>query len=109
MMADNGKQTTPLGINYREGFYSKQAIEKEIFPLLIQKSDASYFIPSLCGKVIRRQLFLDNVLANENVTIGKMVRVSYHVYFTQIQCIYLKNVFTFTDTTASLQQRVKSV
>lgn len=71
MMADNGKQTTPLGINYREGFYSKQAIEKEIFPLLIQKSDASYFIPSLCGKVIRRQLFLDNVLANENVTIGE--------------------------------------
>lgn len=71
MLADNGKQTTPLGINYREGFYSKQAIEKEIFPLLIQKSDASYFIPSLCGKVIRRQLFLDNVLANENVTIGE--------------------------------------
>lgn len=71
MLADNGKQTTPLGINYREGFYSKQAMEKEIFPLLIQKSDASYFIPSLCGKVIRRQLFLDNVLANENVTIGE--------------------------------------
>lgn len=71
MLADNGKQTTPLGINYREGFYSKQAIEKEIFPLLIHKSDASYFIPSLCGKVIRRQLFLDNVLANENVTIGE--------------------------------------
>lgn len=71
MLADNGKQTTPLGINYREGFYSKQAIEKEIFPLLIQKSDASYFIPSLCGKVIRRQLFLDNILANENVTIGE--------------------------------------
>lgn len=71
MLADNGKQTTPLGINYREGFYSKQAIKKEIFPLLIQKSDASYFIPSLCGKVIRRQLFLDNVLANENVTIGE--------------------------------------
>ena len=46
-------------------------MEKEIFPLLIQKSDASYFIPSLCGKVIRRQLFLDNVLANENVTIGE--------------------------------------
>lgn len=71
MLADNGKQTTPLGINYREGFYSKQAMEKEIFPLLIQKSDASYFIPSLCGKVIRRQLFLDNVLVNENVTIGE--------------------------------------
>lgn len=71
MLADNGKQVTPLGINYREGFYSKQAIEKEIFPLLIQKSDASCFIPSLCGKVIRKQLFLDNVLANKNVTIGE--------------------------------------
>ncbi|MFR2563744.1 MAG: glycosyltransferase family 2 protein [Anaerovoracaceae bacterium] len=71
MLADNGKQTTPLGVNYREGYYSKKAIEKEIFPSLIQKSDASYFIPSLCGKAIKRQLFLDNVLANENVTIGE--------------------------------------
>ena len=71
LLADNGKRIMPLGVNYREGYYSKEGIVKEIFPSLIQKNDASYFIPSLCGKVIRKQLFWDNILANENVAIGE--------------------------------------
>lgn len=71
MLVDNGKKITKLGVNYREGYYSKKDIEKEIFPLLIQKNDATYFIPSLCGKVIKKELFLNNILANENVTIGE--------------------------------------
>ena len=58
-------------LNYRYGYYSRQDIEKEIFPMLIQKSDASYFAPSLCGKAIKKELFSNNALINRECTIGE--------------------------------------
>ncbi len=42
----------------RSGFYSKEQIEVEIFPELIQTVNATYFAPALWGKAIKRELFL---------------------------------------------------
>jgi glycosyltransferase involved in cell wall biosynthesis len=41
----------------RVGYYSRTDIENEVFPMLIQKEDASYFAPSLCGKAIETELY----------------------------------------------------
>lgn len=47
-----------IPIDSPEAFYSRKEIEDLIFPSLVQKQDASYFRPELCGKVIKRSLFL---------------------------------------------------
>lgn len=39
------------------GFYCRKDIETIIFPMLIQKEDATYFAPSLCGKAIKTELY----------------------------------------------------
>lgn len=41
----------------RVGYYSRQDIEKEIFPELIQTVNAGYFSPNLCGKAIKTDLY----------------------------------------------------
>jgi len=41
----------------RAGYYSREEIEKEIFPQLIQTVDASYFTPTLWAKAIRKDLY----------------------------------------------------
>ena len=45
---------------YRKGYYSKNNIKKEIFPLLIQDNNASYFAPTLAAKAIKRELYTLN-------------------------------------------------
>ena len=42
---------------YRKGYYSKDNIKKEIFPLLIQDNNASYFAPSVCAKAFKKDLY----------------------------------------------------
>ena len=46
----------------RVGFYSKQNIIEEIFPMLIQRENATYFAPSLCGKAIKTELYKEQQL-----------------------------------------------
>lgn len=41
----------------RIGYYSKQDMEKEIFPELIQTVNARYFSPNLWGKAIKTELY----------------------------------------------------
>lgn len=40
----------------RSGFYSREDIVREVFPVLIQGEDATYFPPSLWAKAFRREL-----------------------------------------------------
>lgn len=58
-------------IPYRTGLYTKDDLEAEIFPILIQSEDANYFIPSLWGKIIKRSLLLENLLVNKYAVIGE--------------------------------------
>lgn len=71
MMYGTSKKYIPSELPYRTGFYSKADIESVIFPTLIKKSDASCFIPSLCGKAIRKSLFVQNLLVNELAMMGE--------------------------------------
>lgn len=56
---------------YRKGYYTKSDLEKEIFPMLIQRKDAVYFHSSVWGAIIKRSLFLENILSNKHATIGE--------------------------------------
>ena len=44
-------------VNNAPGYYSREDIVRIIFPMLIQKEDATYFAPSLCGKAIKTELY----------------------------------------------------
>lgn len=68
---DSRGQVKNKPLAYRYGFYTKDNIETEIFPLLIAKENAAYFVPSLCGKIIKKHLFLENALTDRECTIGE--------------------------------------
>lgn len=71
MYYGDGKKYKKVPVDYRYGYYSKSDIESEIFPSLIQKSDVTYFMPSLCGKAIKKELFRNYALVDRRCTIGE--------------------------------------
>ena len=56
---------------YRKGWYSRENIETEIFPILIQSEKCEYFHPSVCGAIFNRNLLLQNMIANDKASIGE--------------------------------------
>lgn len=58
-------------LQQKAGYYNRKRMEKEIFPILIQQGNAAYFSPSLCNKAIKRELLVENFLADRLVTIGE--------------------------------------
>lgn len=87
---DNGKSVKMVKFPFRDGYYSKKDMEKEIFPSLIQKEDASYFPPSIWGKAIKKEIFLDNVFANEKAKIGEDIACT-------IPCLFNSNSLYILD------------
>ncbi|OWV05269.1 MULTISPECIES: glycosyltransferase family 2 protein [unclassified Fibrobacter] len=87
---------TPKGLFYKSvscapGLYSKEQIEKSIYPNLIQGVRGNYFSPSLWGKSFRRELFLQNMLSNTNAVFGEDFACS-------IACIYnSESLFIMSD------------
>lgn len=55
----------------RIGYYSREQMEKEIFPLLIQSEYATYFRPSLWAKAIKREIQQQQQLVDCVVNIGE--------------------------------------
>ena len=56
----------------RPGYYNRNQIVNEIFPMLIENKDALYFAPSLCGKAIKRELYIENQMNVDNqIVIGE--------------------------------------
>ena len=78
-------------INYREGKYNKEQIEKEIFPTLITGESGLRFPPSIWSKVFKRELLapVQNDLPNE-IIIGEDSCISYVLLF-QAESIYVSH------------------
>ena len=57
ILSSEDKQIRKI-LPYRKGFYSKDNIKNEIFPLLIQDSNATYFAPTLWAKAFKRELYI---------------------------------------------------
>lgn len=94
MICDNGREMIPCELPYKDGFYTREDIERVIFPELIQSNCAEYFAPSLCAKAIRKELFMENVLSNKLVPIGEdgacVIPCVYHCrsMFVLKECFY---------------------
>lgn len=48
---------------WRPGLYDRRRMEEEIFPALIERRDAVYFPPSVCGKAVRRERYVPHQMA----------------------------------------------
>ncbi len=68
---DSNEKYIKSELNERFGFYNRDEMVKEIFPHLIQSADGKYFSPSLCGKVIKKELLIKYILSNKLATIGE--------------------------------------
>lgn len=77
---DDSYQYTSLN-NYHQGLYNKQQIEEMIFPTMIWNiTKCTYGIdPSICNKIIKKDLLLDelNKVKNLNIFYGQDVAVMY--------------------------------
>lgn len=51
-----GQNTVKCGMNFDTGYYDRGDIIKKIFPYLMQKSNATYFMPSFWAKAFKRNL-----------------------------------------------------
>lgn len=76
--------------NMIPGFYSKERILKDIFPMLIQNNRAQYYPPGLCGEVIRRDLLHGNMITTREAVIGEDMACT-------IPCIYHANTLYILD------------
>ncbi len=71
----DGKKSQPA---YREGAYSREQIENEIFPTLVTGSDGKRFPPSVWGKAFKRELVSEIQLdVPDKICIGEDSCVSY--------------------------------
>lgn len=71
MAVESSDGFSKIDFGCREGYYCRNDIEKIIFPFIIHGIDAKYFIPSLCGKIIKTKLFNEFVLADKKASIGE--------------------------------------
>lgn len=97
-----------IPFKFRHGFYSKKDIETEIFPSLIQKEDATYFAPSLCGKAIRTELFLENVLSERNCTMGEDGACTIPCVFNSNSLVILEECFYYYRYNANSATKSKN-
>lgn len=55
-----------------EGYYDRNRLSKEIFPILIENEYGESFNTNLCGKVIKKEIYLLNQeKINDKITIGE--------------------------------------
>lgn len=87
---DESKNVTNI-LPYRKGIYSREELEKEIFPLLIQNNKAEYFAPSVWAKAYRADLYKKMQQAvDDRIKIGEDGACT-------IPCIYHASSLYVTD------------
>ena len=61
-------------LNYRHGYYNREQIEKEIFPMLIASETLTIFTPTLWAKAFKREIYMSQQLAvSTQIKIGEDV------------------------------------
>jgi glycosyltransferase involved in cell wall biosynthesis len=109
MKVENKQGVRSFELPYRFGYYEKMDIANEIFPSLIQTIDAKYFPPSLCGKAIKRELFMRYNLVDEKATIGEdgacIIPCIFHANSMYLikECFYF---YRYNDNSATKGKKV---
>ena len=79
-------------VGVRCGYYHREQIEKEIFPILIEGSNGVYFAPSLWAKVFKRDIYYQQQLVDAVVSIGEDIACVKPCIF------HSKSMYVFNDT-----------
>lgn len=65
-------QDNPLKVKFPYGLYDRNQIIKQIFPHLIEDKNAKYFPNNLCGKAIKRDIYIsEQLLVDDKIKIGE--------------------------------------
>jgi len=74
----NEKQIKYYPYNFKEGYYDKESIKKNIFPYLIRNINGFYLSPTVWGKAFKRELYLPfQEKIDERITISEDACVTY--------------------------------
>lgn len=105
---EGGRKDRPL--KNREGFYSRQDIQKEIFPELIQTANAEYFSPSIWGKAIKTELYRKQQLCvDDRLKIGEDGACTIPcVYHAQSMYILRECMYYYWDNNSSMTRNRKA-
>ena len=90
-------------VGVRCGYYHREQIEKEIFPILIEGSNGVYFAPSLWAKVFKRDIYYQQQLVDAVVSIGEDIACVKPCIF------HSKSMYVFNDTLYYYRQNPTSM
>lgn len=104
------KECLPRIMKFEAGYYDRARIEKEIFPYLLQSKDAQYFLPSVCAKAFRREMYRDIQLKIDPViTLGEDRAVSIPcIYRSSSICILCDCLYYYRFNTQSITKSRKA-
>lgn len=108
----NGNSNVQPVVRYRRrcGYYNKNDIIDEIYPMLIQKDDATYFPPSLCGKAIKTVLYKEQQMKVPNsIIIGEDGACTIPCIYRANSLYIMKEYLYFYRQNASSMTRKKKV
>lgn len=80
---------------YGEKFYSREELEKEIFPVLFEAEDGEYFPPSIWSKAIKRDLYEkcqnnvdDRIAIGEDIACTRQAVFKAKNMYVMRECLY---------------------
>lgn len=110
IVIETEKSRIPLHISMPGGFYNKERLKKEIYPIMLfsEAENSPAIAPSLCNKIIKKTI-LDKVLpyANENIYYGEDA-VCMYPCMLDAESVYIakdKFFYIYTQSEYSLSRK----
>lgn len=107
-----GEVVDKLSQEMRAGLYTKEDLYKEFYPKMLCTGEYYVFgiLPSLCAKIIRRKILMQNQEAVSNrIRLGEDAACSYACYLAAERVYYLKEkyVYFYRIRQSSISQAIK--
>lgn len=88
-----GREQKKLIQNMEAGYYNKEKLEKDFYPMMLSKGEYFSFgmQPSLCGRLFRREILLPIQLqVNESIRLGEDAACCYDCFLAAKSLYYMK-------------------
>ncbi len=95
LVQTNGVKEIPWGVTKNAGYYAGSVLEKMIYPCAIEDENGDVFPHNLCGKAVRRELYLPEQLAVDNrIKIGEDAAVMKPI-LTKCNSLYILDQYLY--------------